>query len=90
MTDALNNTLFRQVGVSAKFSMSDVRQNTQAIIHQQQSMRNQFYQRNDVPLFHGHARFRSPNEIEVEGGPVIRAEKHSDRHGIATVSSSRS
>ena len=63
LTEALNNPLFEDAGVNAKVTVADLRKSAQSIIEKQVSMRSGFYNRNDVKVVSGHARFTGPNTI---------------------------
>jgi NAD(P) transhydrogenase len=65
MTEANNNKLFREAGVSIQLSFPDLRRSAKAVIDQQVDMRRTFYERNDVPVYPGFARFTDRNTIEV-------------------------
>jgi NAD(P) transhydrogenase len=65
MTEANNNKLFREAGVSIQLSFPDLRRSAKAVIDQQVDMRRTFYERNDVPVYSGFARFTDQNVIEV-------------------------
>ncbi len=47
-------------------SFPHLRRSATTVILQQVRMRQSFYERNEVPVFAGHARLTSPNTIEVE------------------------
>ena len=66
LTEALNSSLFLDAGVNANVSMADLRKSAQAIIEKQVSMRSGFYDRNDVTVINGHARFTGPNTIVAD------------------------
>lgn len=67
MTEVANNRLFRDTGVSINFEFPQLRASSKAVINQQVDLRQSFYDRNDVPLFTGHAKFIDANTIEVCG-----------------------
>lgn len=46
-------------------SFPHLRRSASTVIAQQVRMRQSFYERNEVPVFSGHARLTGPNEIEV-------------------------
>ncbi|MDH3584369.1 MAG: FAD-dependent oxidoreductase, partial [Phycisphaerae bacterium] len=50
-----------------KLSVSQFMRAANSVIDRQVTMREGFYFRNDVPVFHGHARFTGKNAIEVLG-----------------------
>ncbi|HTI50192.1 MAG TPA: Si-specific NAD(P)(+) transhydrogenase [Planctomycetaceae bacterium] len=65
MTEANNNKLFREAGISIQLSFPDLRRSAKSVIDQQVDMRRTFYERNDVPVYPGHARFTDRNTVEV-------------------------
>jgi NAD(P) transhydrogenase len=65
MTEANNNKLFRQAGVSLNLQIPELRQTARSVIERQVEMRRGFYDRNRVPVLHGHAAFIDPHTIEV-------------------------
>ena len=65
-TEVLNSPLFRNCGVSVNPSLAELGRNAKAIIDRQVQMRQTFYDRNDVPVVHGHARFRDPHTVAVD------------------------
>lgn len=67
MTEVANNRLFRDTGMSINFEFPQLRASSKAVINQQVDLRQSFYDRNDVPLFTGHAKFIDANTIEVCG-----------------------
>jgi len=67
MTEANHNKLFREAGISINPSFPDLRKSAAAVIEKQVDMRRTFYERNNVPIFHGQARFVDPHSIDVHG-----------------------
>ncbi|HVA46316.1 MAG TPA: Si-specific NAD(P)(+) transhydrogenase [Pirellulales bacterium] len=65
MTSIVNNKLFRDAGISVSFSFPELQRTAGSVIERQVEMRLGFYERNSVPVFHGHARFRGPHTVEV-------------------------
>lgn len=65
MTEVNNNRLFRDAGVSLNFTFPELRRSSQAVINQQVDLRQSFYDRNNVPVFSGTAKFVDPHTIEV-------------------------
>ena len=51
-------------------------------------MRQSFYDRNDVPIFRGQARFVDDHAVSIDGDEPIRAKSFRDCHGFATVPAS--
>lgn len=66
MTEANNNKLFREAGVSLQLSFPELRRSAKSVIDQQVDMRRTFYERNHVPVLAGHARFVDSRTIEVD------------------------
>ncbi|MCA9065062.1 MAG: FAD-dependent oxidoreductase, partial [Planctomycetaceae bacterium] len=67
MMDVNSNPYFRQLGINIDVGFRDLRRSAQAVIDKQVSMRTSFYDRNDVEVLRGQARFRDANSVEVEG-----------------------
>ncbi|MSR57480.1 MAG: Si-specific NAD(P)(+) transhydrogenase [Planctomycetaceae bacterium] len=65
MTEANNNKLFREAGLSINLGIPDLRRSAKAVIDKQVDMRRTFYDRNHVPVYQGHARFCDRHTIEV-------------------------
>lgn len=65
MTSIFNNKLFRDAGISAAFSFPELRHTASSVIERQVEMRLGFYDRNCVPVFHGHASFRDGHTVQV-------------------------
>ena len=57
ITEALNNPILRELGVHANPTLAQLRSSSKAIISKQVKMRETFYERNNVPVIQGHARF---------------------------------
>src|SRR5438105_5045075 len=57
--------LFREAGVAAEIEFPQLRKGAEAVIRQQEDMRQSFYERNRVPVYSGQARFVDPHTIEV-------------------------
>lgn len=72
MTDTNNNPVFRAAGASLKLSFPELRKAAGSVIQRQVDMRTSFYDRNSVPIFHGHARFLDPHRIEIEESTGVR------------------
>lgn len=65
ITEALNNPILRELGVHANPTLAQLRSSSKAIISKQVKMRETFYERNNVPVIQGHARFADAHTIEV-------------------------
>ncbi len=72
---ALRNPTFREMGVHVSPTMEQLRRGTQAIIGQQVSMRQSFYDRNHVPVYAGQARFVDEHSVSIDGDTPVTA-KH--------------
>ena len=73
------NPLFRSLGTPSDINLPQLRKSAQKVIDQQVAMRQSFYDRNDVTLFNGNARFINPTTIEVQlpdGGRTVLAAKN--------------
>jgi NAD(P) transhydrogenase len=84
MTSLVNNKLFRDAGISVSLSFPELRRTAASVIERQVEMRLGFYERNNVPIFHGHARFRDPHTIEVGDQYGGKRELTADAFVIAT------
>ncbi len=69
----LNNPMFREMGIHATPSLEQLKRGTQAIIARQVSMRQSFYDRNDIPIYRGQARFVDDHAVSIDGDEPIRA-----------------
>jgi NAD(P) transhydrogenase len=65
MTEANSNKIFREAGISINLAFPDLRKTARSVIEQQVDMRQTFYERNHVPVFHGQARFVDLHTIDV-------------------------
>ncbi len=65
MTEANNNKLFREAGVSINLTFPELRKGARSVIEQQIEVRRTFYERNHVPMYHGQATFVDPHTVEV-------------------------
>jgi len=65
MLQVNNNVLFREHGVTANFMIPDLRRRAKSVIEAQVKMRTAFYDRNDIPIVRGQARFLDPHTIEA-------------------------
>ncbi len=65
MMEANNNPLFREDGISVDFTIQQLRRRAKTVIEQQVKMRRTFYDRNDVPVFPGSAKFLDDHTLEV-------------------------
>lgn len=70
---ALSDPTMREMGVTARPTLAQLRRGKMAIINKQVTMRQSFYDRNDVPVLRGHARFVSHHEVSIDGDKPITA-----------------
>ena len=73
------NPLFRSLGTASDITLPQLRRSAQKVIDQQVTMRQSFYDRNDVTVFKGAARFLDVNSLEVlqaDGGRTVLAAKN--------------
>ncbi|NND97639.1 MAG: Si-specific NAD(P)(+) transhydrogenase [Pirellulaceae bacterium] len=70
---ALKNPIFREMGINANPTLDQLRRGTQAIIAKQVTMRQSFYDRNNVPILHGTAKFVDDHTVIVEDCEPVTA-----------------
>ena len=70
--NVLRNPIFRELGVNTSPTMDQLRRGTAAIIAKQVTMRQSFYDRNDIPVHQGSASFVDEHTVEV-GGKKFRS-----------------
>ena len=73
LTEISRNLLFKQAAGDRRPEFPQLRQSAGAVIDRQVSMRQSFYERNNVPVVSGSARFVDPHTIEA-GGERLTAE----------------
>ncbi|MEO1614636.1 MAG: Si-specific NAD(P)(+) transhydrogenase [Planctomycetota bacterium] len=71
--NVLNNPVFREMGIQASPTMEQLSRGTSQIIAKQVTMRQSFYDRNDVKVHFGHARFLDEHTVEVDCNEQIRS-----------------
>ena len=71
LTEVLGNPLYK--GNLRDFSFADLRQQADDVIRRQVSMRRGFYDRNDVEVIQGQARFTGPNTVQVDNAKTYSA-----------------
>ena len=74
MMEAINSPIVRELGIRPTPTLSQLRASSQSIIAKQEGMRRTFYERNQVPVIHGVARFVDKNTIETGDGEQYQAE----------------
>jgi NAD(P) transhydrogenase len=72
--EAMNNPIVREMGIHLNPTFAQLRASSRSIISKQVSMRQTFYERNNVPVFHGKARFLDANTIEVDADTRLRGD----------------
>ena len=72
--EALNNPVVRQHGVRARPSIQELRKRSETIISKQETMREMFYQRNDVPVIASTATFVDPHSVQSDDGTQYKAD----------------
>jgi NAD(P) transhydrogenase len=65
--EAMNNPMMRELGIHVNPTLAQLRSSSKAIISKQVSMRQTFYERNNVPVIHGKARLIDANTVEIDG-----------------------
>lgn len=82
------NPMFRDIGDPRWFSFSQVLRNAKEVIAKQVKVRTEFYGRNRVSLYTGHAKFVDPNTIDVlSPNSTAHVRLHAEKVVIATGSS---
>ena len=76
ITNAMNvlrNPVFREMGIQVSPTMEQLRRGTSEIIAKQVTMRQSFYDRNDVPVVFGTASFVDDHTVLIDGRQPIRS-----------------
>lgn len=73
--EAMNNPIVREMGVSLNPTFSQLRASSKSIIAKQVSMRQTFYERNNVPVIHGKAKLIDSHTVQIDGEQCYRG-KH--------------
>ncbi len=84
MTEVNNNVLFREHGITANFMIPDLRRRAKSVIEAQVKMRTAFYDRNDIPIVRGKAKFLDPHTVEAVEADGSRSVLHGKYIVIAT------
>lgn len=66
LTELNSSPHFRQLGIHVDIGFRDLRKSAQTVIDQQVAMRQGFYDRNEVEVLRGQARFLDPQRVQVE------------------------
>ncbi len=67
---SLQNPTFREMGIHSSPTLEQLKRGTDAIISRQVTMRQSFYDRNDVPIIHGEAKFVDEHTVSIEGEKI--------------------
>ena len=86
MMEANNNRLFREAGISLELEFPQLRKTAETVTRQQEDMRRNFYEKNRVPIYSGHARFVDANTVEI-GEAKGAAERITADHFVIAVGS---
>ena len=73
LTEAATNPLLHLSEAPSRISISELRKSAQSIIASQVSLRQKFYERNDIEVVHGQARFIDPHSVQIEDKQTIEA-----------------
>lgn len=65
MTEVNSSKLMQECGVRVDLSYADLRRSAATVIQQQEEMRRGFYEKNDVPVLVGEAKFEDPHTLLV-------------------------
>lgn len=72
--EAMNNPIVREMGIHLNPSFAQLRASSKSIISKQVAMRQTFYERNNVPVISGHARFIDANTLEINGDTRLQGD----------------
>ncbi|MFN7733733.1 MAG: Si-specific NAD(P)(+) transhydrogenase [Pirellula sp.] len=72
--EAMNNPIIRDMGITVNPTLAQLRASSKSIIAKQVSMRQTFYERNNVPVFSGAAKFLDAHTLEIDEDVRIKAE----------------
>lgn len=72
--EAMNNPIIRELGIHVNPTFAQLRASSKSIIAKQVSMRQTFYERNNVPVVAGVARFLDAHTLEMNGDTRISGE----------------
>lgn len=84
MTQVNSNVLFREHGITANFAIPELRRRAKSVIEAQVKMRTAFYDRNDIPIVRGQAKFLDPHTVEAVEADGSRSILHGKYVVIAT------
>ncbi|MCA9213385.1 MAG: FAD-dependent oxidoreductase, partial [Planctomycetales bacterium] len=84
VTNAINSGVFHDLRLSSIVHFPDLLKSARSVIDKQVGMRLGFYDRNEVPIHRGHARFLDTQTIEVSNDEEGRVCLKADAFVIAT------
>ncbi len=85
MLEFNTDALFRALGHPARFSYPELLRTAESVISKQATMRGDFYSRNQVTVFHGHAKFEDEHTLHVLGDDgLVQTQLQADSFVIAT------
>lgn len=74
MMEAINNPVVRDLGIHPQMTLGQLRASSQSIIAKQEAMRQTFYERNQVPVINGTAKFVDAHTVEIDDGTRYTAD----------------
>ncbi len=83
-TQLFSNKVYRDAGLNTMPDFPTLRRSASSVIEKQVDMRNNFYERNDVPVLYGDAVFVDPNSVEVRDEYGGKRLLHASAFVIAT------
>ncbi len=72
--EAINNPVVQEMGRPPTPTLAQLRASSRSIIAKQESMRQTFYDRNQVPIIHGEASFVDEHTVQIEDGTQYHAD----------------
>ena len=72
--EAMTNPIMREMGIHLNPTFAQLRSSSKSIIAKQVSMRQTFYERNNVPVIHGKAKFINANTVEIDSETRVQGE----------------
>ncbi len=64
--EAMNNPIVKEMGLRVNPTLSQLRASSKSIIAKQEAMRQNFYDRNNVPVIHGRAQFIDAHTLAID------------------------
>ena len=84
MMNFTSNPMFQDISTSHRLTYPELLKSAESVITKQVRMRRSFYDRNDIRLAEGHARFIEPHSIEVIGRNLAHEWFEAEHFIIAT------